>query len=718
MIKLKWYVLLTCLTIIVSVGDMTWGQCVADGNDTATAATLIGYTDTVTDVVCPDIDLFDYFAFAIAAAAEASGTITLDSPQTGTTMKISGPDGDIFVNGTTDASHTLAYTIPAGGLGEGIYYIRTGFYSSYTFDHDYTLTLALVVSGGSDCVADNNEDAAHAVALSFGSTVSDWVCAADHLDIWRFTVASNPQGAGSVTLTAAPGELVLYLYDSASTELYRGTSSDGSLKYNLDSAGTALAPGEYYIGVLLPPARSDQNSYTLKLEEKAETLVLPGQFGVYERVEPQPQPEITLPAGPMQVRKPRVPWPCSRGNRANNGRSYLPGPIVRQELDFVTIDFDLSVNDVKNNHKYYSGLLVGKDNWVYCLKHPAKELLAFHIPDTDVKWSHETGTAKSACLDDEGNIYYIHKNGRDIVCADGKTGDDKWKRAITESGSKSVELAGEFIYVARVNYETQTSYIHVYTKPGIRTNIWGPLDGSLVGVAEDTDKHFVYVQTGKRLYQIFWMGNVTWNKQYPVFENRPPGITGAIKPVINNNGEIWSYDAGTMKYYVYNSSGEKQLEGAFEKAPQAVCLGADGRFYVACEDKITCFTNWNTLQWQKSENFNEGTYACDFWAAAIILDSNSNLYNCYYRNWYFPGSDQEPDLMCFIELLNTDDIADIHASTRNQAGDPDSGLDADLIEFVMDEKPPNGGVEMAIGEGNKLVILHLVGRLQVRMPEG
>jgi len=144
--QLKWLPLIFFLSILITLEGVTWGQCVADGNDTANTATPIGYGQVVTGVVCPDIDPFDYYTCTIPDQAYVEGTVTLDSPQTGTTMKISGPSGELFNSGTTDSTHSLVLTIPSNSVPAGVYYIRIGFYSAYAFDHDYTLSVSLKVS--------------------------------------------------------------------------------------------------------------------------------------------------------------------------------------------------------------------------------------------------------------------------------------------------------------------------------------------------------------------------------------------------------------------------------------------------------------------------------------------------------------------------------------------------------------------------------------------
>jgi hypothetical protein len=145
-VKSKYWLLGLCIIITLTTGGTAWGQCVDDVHDDALTAFPIGYNDTVSDVVCTDIDPFDYYVFEIPQDAEVSGTITFESQQTGTVLKLTGPGGVLYNHGTTDTEHTLVYNIPTGPVAAGSYYARVSFWSAYAYDHEYTLTLDLTVT--------------------------------------------------------------------------------------------------------------------------------------------------------------------------------------------------------------------------------------------------------------------------------------------------------------------------------------------------------------------------------------------------------------------------------------------------------------------------------------------------------------------------------------------------------------------------------------------
>ncbi len=138
---------------LLSIGGVAKGDCVDDGNNDAGSARTVGFTETVSDVVCPD-DPFDYFTFEIAGAMKANGWISLASEQTGTTLRITKGSDTLYERGTTVSETTVNYTTPAEGIGEGRYFLRVGYYSDYPYDHEYTLTLYLTLSGGSTVVVE------------------------------------------------------------------------------------------------------------------------------------------------------------------------------------------------------------------------------------------------------------------------------------------------------------------------------------------------------------------------------------------------------------------------------------------------------------------------------------------------------------------------------------------------------------------------------------
>jgi hypothetical protein len=135
--------LFLCLCFIFSIEPIAWADCVPDGNNSSVDADTISTSTMVTGVVCPD-DPYDYYTFDVVGTADLSGNITLEASETGTTFRITGPGGVLYEGNSTDTDHTLTAEIYGGDLPEGTYYLRVAFYSSYPFEHNYTLTTNLI----------------------------------------------------------------------------------------------------------------------------------------------------------------------------------------------------------------------------------------------------------------------------------------------------------------------------------------------------------------------------------------------------------------------------------------------------------------------------------------------------------------------------------------------------------------------------------------------
>jgi len=147
MTKLKTCALLTCIILLLGINGAAWGKCEDDDNNTTATAKHIGTSDMISDVVCHD-DEVDYYKIVINPDADVSGTVTLESPQEGTSLRITGERYTIFARRTTEDELNLVYMIPEEGVEPGTYYIRIGFHAGYDYDHEYTLTLDLAIDRG------------------------------------------------------------------------------------------------------------------------------------------------------------------------------------------------------------------------------------------------------------------------------------------------------------------------------------------------------------------------------------------------------------------------------------------------------------------------------------------------------------------------------------------------------------------------------------------
>ncbi len=129
---------------LLAMGGAASGQCVADNNDTAQNAAVLDLADTISDYVCP-ADTIDYYCFEVTSGQDISGKITFQSSVTGTVFKLTGEAaGAIFEDDSSDTVNQLEVEFSSGELAADKYYIRVSFWSTYAYDHDYTITLDLI----------------------------------------------------------------------------------------------------------------------------------------------------------------------------------------------------------------------------------------------------------------------------------------------------------------------------------------------------------------------------------------------------------------------------------------------------------------------------------------------------------------------------------------------------------------------------------------------
>ncbi len=680
--KFKGLRLMFCLLIVMVMGGIALGQCEPDGHNDATTAIPIGFNESVTDYVCP-ADRFDYYYIDLPEGADVSGTITFEAEQTGTTLRIDGVAAVIFPEqGTTDAIRTLDIPIPAGSVPPGRYYLRVGHYSSYTYDHQYTLTLDLTLTGGTDCLADDNDDPANASELAFGSTVNDYVCSIDHLDIWHFRVTSALQGTGNITLTADPGEVFLYLYDSSETELFNGRTTDGEIEYALDAGGEALANGDYYIGIFLPLARTDENAYSLELRSGTTGFVFPGT--------------LMLEAHLYQPPTPKCPWPAVHGGKYNASRSTFNGP-SGEMYEGLNFDMGLSVEDMDDRNIHYEGLLAGNHNRVYFFERPINRVRCLYIPTNRVQWQAVTGSWKPPCLDYDGRIYYISRGHDEVVCAEGTTGSERWRADIPEYNNMTVEMATTKIYVAGFESSLNSSHIYVFDQDGEQLWSEGPLDGMVAGIAEGP-AGVVYVQTTRALYKYRSDGVGDCWRQFspgPVAFAMSPYPFG---PVIAPDGNIWAFIGASTRWIVYHSNGDLMKTGSYAEMPRAVSQDTDGNFYVAFKNKVTCYRNYNSVVWNQP---------FDKYVDDMIMGMDNKLYVCYIgRVQTHPGFPYE-----HYAHLDTLDPTDGHRINTEILD-----VEPQFIDFIDEETPVFGASSLAISEGGKIAFLHVSGVVQIFNP--
>ncbi len=684
-----------CLILLLAVSGIASAQCDPDSHNDATSALEIGYDETVTGWVCPD-DTWDYYYFEVPEGSDISGMITFAAEQSGTTLRIDGPPGSIFPErGTLDAERTFWIPIAAGTLTPGTYYLRVGFYSSRAYDHQYTITNDLTLTGGSECVSDGNDDPEHAATLALNSTVSDWLCAADHIDIWRFHVSDEDEGLGTVSLTADPGELRLYVYDSSATELFTGMTVGGSIDYVLGDGDEALAPGYYYIGVFLPAARSDENSYSLTVTPRERGFFFEGDLFF---------------AAPLHVITPqKCPWPNIRGNSINSSRSTFKGPGGMMYKSGTFDRLELSRSEMENDNKYYRNLIASFHDRLIFQEFPSKTIKCVHAQNmTRVQWQLWSGSHKPPCLAKDGTIYLINRDGR-LVCAHSTTGGEIWTRDLPEDGRAAVELAAKYVYTSVYDSTLSSSYVQAWdwqesTTTNDRTGalVWsvGPVQGSVLGIAEDDYRNAVYVQTNRYLYKYDQEDGVSeWSRPYTNLIS--PQSESEFGPMVGRDRRIWVYTHAGAGWQVFNEDGTTYKSGSYGERIRAACIGTDGRLYIATKTNVKCFDDWSVQVWDKPF----GRYIDD-----MIMDSDDRI---YVSKMYYYRSTSGREIEQYDQNIHVIDPSD----GRTIFTAYDLGIDVDVVGMITDAEGGGFGMScLAICENNRLAFLHANGVLHVYNP--
>ncbi len=522
-------------------------------DDTASTATPVNPTETVNNTVSPS-DVFDFFTFDVTASSPLTGTITMDSPQVGTTIKITDGAGKVlFDKSTSNNTKIQVYTLPAEGLSAGKYYIRMGFYSSYAFDHDYTLTLNLApVASSSDWPTP--------MELNYGVKVSDTVNDTNHLDIWHLTVAEiRIQGSAIACLTSTPEELVFYLYDSSENEIVNKTTSGGSLIYRFDSGGTPLEVGDYYIGVLLPLKKKTETSYTLELKA-------PGSIQSVELADTLP-PKTVLDNQAMGTMRfdiadlslkgeAKSPWPLRRANPQNTGQSRYNGPPsklkVLASVDLFT-ELGLKVPSMPAV-PMISGLTVGAGGRIYFMHYQTAMLYCYDLLGKQQFHIQTAAGAIGPVLDEDGNLYILNadKVHLTVLKPDGSE-LYSWVIPGGNPSNRNLWMVGKWVYISTYSFTDKRSILYTCSKDGSTVLTYPPqqgkgvtanppIEGWVERVAEDPQGKYVAALAGDTLYcistgvnnqNILWYKTYTQKDEYPGY---PSVISDNKGPIIMSYG--------------------------------------------------------------------------------------------------------------------------------------------------------------------------------------
>ncbi len=696
MLKLRITLTTLILMFLFSIGF-------AATDDTAAGATPLGYTDTVTDKVSPS-DNFDYYTFTVKSGDIITGTITLDSQETGTTIKITDPAKTSIYNlGTTDTVKSLAYTATEPML-EGIYFIRIGFYSAYPYEHNYTLTLNLQPAGEApqEIRKPQSEELPEPMPLGWGETVEGTLTEGKRLDLWQFTVTDpETEGNGKVAVESEPVDIRLSLYDSTKQELYSSKTENGGLEFGLNLKRSPLPEGDYYIALYLTPRKVEESHYTLTLTRTSKANDIQVAEGITKFKGPiaTNKPlmlgvaEIIHPLGPD-----KSPWPMRRGGSQRRGCSSYKAPSGKAA---VVSDLDLS-QAIDTSSRTLWGLVAGPNNMVYFIDQAKSKLYGWDIFNGLV-WQQDVGkNMTKVCLDGDGKVYAIHPDGGRlwVLNPDGVP----WTASSIPGGpgegltmERDIWCVGKRIYTSSYSADRDKTYIWAMEKNGFIAWHVSELDGKVGNIAEDPNGS-VYVQTGEWLRQYDNYGNERWwwkITPYHFYGNYYPKMfTKNIGPIIGDKGYVYVNDVDITSFRVITADGQfyKDPSGTFDPysfvVPYTACYSPDKKFYFAdYKGRIICCTDWTTEAW--SWQIPGDTVRVH----DMVMDGNNTLFVNYtsttggnYRRQYWVSLDTTKGTAIETQEIN--------------------------LPMVMVDAPG----QLAIGGMDRLIYLNRNGRLIVYGP--
>ena len=672
------------ITLLFMLGGIAWGQCdPSDGNNDAAHAQPIGLDETVSDWVCPD-DPFDFYVAEIPEGAEISGTITFSSPQVSTVLRVEHEATGTRVIpdwSTNEARSEFSVPITPGDIPGGRYIIRVSFWSDTAYDHEYTLTIDLSVVGGPECVVDGNDEPADAVEIAFDTVVNDWVCDIDHIDIWHFTVDESSEGRGSITLNADPGELILYLYDSSATELFHGSTDSGTVEYILDSGGPDLEPGEYYIGVFLPLARADANSYSLQLRDG-------------------PAIETMMDAGPLSERLPERPpanpWPNKHGSRYNANSVLFSGPPFPGIKSMTWDTHRLTRDQMETHHRKYRDPIVSAHQRILVMDGTDRRIIALNSVTGDIAWEGYTFSYDPPCLGNNNDVYFLDQLTDSLVCADVTDGEIWWSQPLEETGHHNVKMVGTYVYTTVSTPYGAPDPVETYVQAwnidsarpwdatGNREFEIGPIPGYITGVIED-GRGYLYVQTYSHLCKYNLDGGEVWTRPL----ERSEDTHSVLGPVLDPKGRVWVHHYWSGRYVVYNKDGSIHKEGDYGFRVRAICFDHKGRTYVADEEEVHCFKDYDALEWTAEI---DGHYIDD-----MALDVDGRL--------YLTRMGKSPDYKSDLIILDSGDGSEISRTWLT--------LNTEHLDLIESRGGSWHGSHVAIGPGEKVICLQRSGILEV-----
>ena len=558
-----------------------------------------------------------------------------------------------------------------------------------------TFLMMLIIPGSiawSQCVPDNNNYTLVAEPLAFNQTVHDWVCEDDPVDYYVLQVDEGVVLSGSVTVQSPQTGTSFSINGVNLGSSFDFTTTDSEKEFVLQVPAGQLQSDTYYLRVSYAAEYPGDHEYTVTInlsEGGAGGAGGPGGGG-----------EVT-PFKPMVfkavLKMPLCPWPSVYGNASHAHRSAFQGPTRLAPLsDSATLPPVTNTSDAKR----YRGLIVGPDNIIYYMDVSTKKVHKLAASEKERAFVYTSGSSVPPCFDSSGQLYAIDSNG-DLVCCDKIFTKEVWRHTLPAGSDKAVMAAGKLIYTRVCGNQNS---LQVWDDAGNQIcNI--NFTTRVAGVAEDTVHAKFFVQTEDSIFKFDSSGNRDWTKSYPLYDGSSGGTTAPwlqYGPMVSRDGYVWVTDKIISKWTVFDIDGNVYKEGKQslnihtaepESKYMTVALGNNGRFYTAqgglFMTGIACWDDWDNLVWSVEI---PDTNSID----DLILDSKNRVYICYLK-W---GQGNTSSYQW--QVLDPNDGHTI--VTQKSVGVPSSLCNLPLR------------ARLAIGEGNKLLLLHEGGYIGIFKP--
>jgi len=561
----------------------------------------------------------------------------------------------------------------------------------------YILSLATIVALGGiawgQCVPDNNNYSIVAVPLSFTQTVHDWVCEDDPVDYYVLQVDEGVVLSGSVTVQSPQVGTTFSINGVDLGSSFDFTTTGSENEYVLNVPAGQLQSDTYYLRVSYSAEYPEDHEYTVTMDLSEGGAGGEGGTGGTGEVETF-HPMIAK----VFFKKPLCPWPSVYGTAAHACRSAFQGPSRAAPLsDSVALSPVTGTSDAKR----YRGLIVGPGNITYYMDISTKKIYKHLTSPKERSSPYTSGSTIPPCFDSSGQLYAIDADG-DLVCYDKVFSSEVWRHSLPAGSDKAVMAVGKMIYTRVCG---NPNSLQVWDDAGNQIHSIN-LPKRVAGVTEDAVRAKFFVQTEDSIFKFDSTGTREWTKDFPLYPGSSGGGSAApcvpFGPMVSNKGYVWVTDLITSQWKVFDIDGNVYKEGEQslnmyilepESKYMAVALGGNGRFYTAQGNMfmtgIACWDDWDNLVWSVS-------IADAMGIDDLILDAKNRVYICYPK-WQ-PGGTFSYEW----QVLDPNDGHSIFTNTN-------IGLPASLCNLPLKAK-------LAIGEGNKLLLLHEGGYLGVFSP--